>query len=97
MMSDFFRRDTVWVGLVAVLGSEVLVVLLLALGLSIAGQPLMSHIRWFAVAFVAPVLLLRYYAHRKSQPLVTKTVIITTFVTFIAFMFYLLKTKAIDY
>lgn len=94
-MKHFFQSDNILVGLVAGLGSEVLAALLLWAVLGIAGLPLAGHERWFGICFVAPLLILRAYAHGKSHPVVTKTLIVTLFVTFLLFMFFLFKTKAI--
>ncbi len=91
-MKDFFRQNRMIVGLVIVLGSELLVALLLWAGLAVAGETTQSHLRWFAIIFVAPVLLLRHYAKRRNQALVTKTIATALFVTFILFMVYLIKT-----
>ena len=95
MMKNFFQSDNVTVGLIAGLGSEVLTAVLLYAGLAIAGLPLAGHERWFGICFVAPLLILRAYAHGKTHPVVTKTLIVTLFVTFLLFMFFLFKTKAI--
>lgn len=94
-MKHFFQSDNILVGLVAGLGSEVLAALLLWAVLGIVGLPLAGHERWFGICFVAPLLILRAYAHGKSHPVVTKTLIVTLFVTFLLFMFFLFKTKAI--
>ncbi len=53
--------------------------------------------RWFAAAFVPPLLLLRYYAKTREHPVTLKTVIITFFVTFVAFMWVILKYKYISF
>ena len=53
--------------------------------------------RWFAAAFVPPLLLLRYYAREKSYPTTLKAVITTFFVTFVAFMWFMLKYKYITF
>jgi len=93
-MKEFFRQDRVLVGLVVALGSELLTALLLWAGLLVAGEEVVAHLRWFAVIFVAPVLLLRLYAKRQEQPTVTKTVATVLFVTFIIYMIFLFKTGA---
>ena len=90
-MKDFFRRNSVVLGVVVTLGSEAIVALLLWLGLTIAGISPMEHIRWFGGCFIPPVLLLRHYAKKKEYPVVTKTIIITLFITFLAFMFLIRK------
>ena len=96
-MKEFFHQDKVIVGIIAGLGSELLLALLLTIGLVIAGEVPIDHIRWYAGVFVAPLLLLRYYSKQKSWLRVTRTLIVVLFVTFVAFMFYLLKTHLIVY
>lgn len=78
-------------GVVVTLGSEAIVALLLWLGLTISGLSPMEHLRWFGGCFIPPVLLLRHYAKKKDCPVVTKTIIITLFITFLAFMFLIRK------
>ena len=95
-MNNFFKQDRYIVGVVAGLGCEILFAVLLWIGLTIAGEPVMPHIRWFAGAFIPMILVLRYYAKRKVQLRVTKALIVTFFVTFIGFMAYLLSTKALE-
>ena len=88
-MKRFFTQDRVMVGLVAVLGSELLFCLVLAAVLLLTGLGIEGHERWFGGMFVAPLLILRAYAKSRSHLTVTKTVIVAFFVTFVAFMFYL--------
>ena len=96
-MKRFFTQDTILVGLVAGLGSELLFCLLLAAGLTIAGQwpPTDSQIRWFGGMFIPLILILRAYAKQKQYSTVTKTLATILFVTFVAFMFYLLSTHTL--
>lgn len=96
-MKEFFHQDKVIVGIIAGVGSELLLALLLTIGLVIAGEAPIDHIRWYAGVFVAPLLLLRYYSKQKSWLRVTRTLIVVLFVTFVAFMFYLLKAHLIVY
>ena len=96
-MKEFFHQDKVIVGIIAGVGSELLLALLLTIGLVIAGEVPIDHIRWYAGVFVAPLLLLRYYSKQKSWLRVTRTLIVVLFVTFVAFMFYLLKAHLIVY
>jgi hypothetical protein len=96
-MKGFFHQDKVIVGIIAGVGSELLLALLLTIGLVIAGEAPIAHIRWYAGVFVAPLLLLRYYSKQKSWLRVTRTLIVVLFVTFVAFMFYLLKAHLIVY
>lgn len=89
-LKSFFAQDNIVTGLVAGLGSEVLFCLVLVGGLLAAGQPIETHLRWFGGMFIPVLLILRAYAKRKEQPRVTKTLATVFFVTFIAFMAYLL-------
>ena len=77
------------------LGSEFLFCLLLAAGLLLAGQDIMEHIRWFGGMFIPLVLILRAYAKSHQHPLVSKTLAVILFVTFIAFMFYLFSSHTL--
>ena len=85
-MKQFFSQDKVIVGLVVALGSAAAFCLLLTAGLLIAHEPIMAHLRWYGGMFVPMVLLLQHYAKRKELLTVTKTIIVTLFVTFIAFL-----------
>ncbi len=82
----FFRQNKIVVGLVAGLGSELLAALLLWAGLLVAGEPVGAHIRWFGIVFVPLVLILRHYAKKREFLVVTKTLIVILFITFVAFM-----------
>ena len=95
IVKTFFKKDNVMVGLVAGLGSMLLLALLLTLVLVMIGQSPMEHLRWYAGVFVAPLLLLRYFI-KQGQGVVSKTLMVTLFVTFIPFMFILFKTNAIN-
>lgn len=83
-----FKKNSIFTGILVALGSEVAVIVLLYIGLIIAGVSPADHLRWFGGCFIPPVLFLRYYAKQKDYPLVTKTIIITLFITFITFMFF---------
>lgn len=95
-MPNLFKRDGITTGLLLSIGSEALTAALLWIGLVVAAQPVASHLRWFGICFVAPLLLLRLCAKRRDLPVATKTIIIVLFVTFVAFMFLLFRTKAIE-
>ena len=92
-MKHFFQQDTVAVGLVAGLGSIVLLALLLTAGLMIAGEPPMAHLSWYAGCFVAPLLIMRYYI-KQQKSVVAKTLMTVLFFTFIPFMFILFRTHS---
>lgn len=81
------KHDKPITGIILTVASELTVVVLLWIGLKIAGIAPGEHLRWFGACFVPPLLILRHYARKKEYPIVTKTIIITLFVTFIIFMF----------
>ena len=87
----FFKQDTVWVGLLAGLGSLLAGGLLVAVVFALTGITWEEHARWFGFAFLPLLLILRTYAKRKEQLTVTRTLITVLFVTFLAFMVFLIK------
>ena len=89
-MKRFFQQDTVVVGLVAGLGSELLFCLLLAAVLLLTGAGIGGHERWFGGMFIPVILVLRAYAKGKGHLTVTRTLIVVFFLTFVAFMAWLL-------
>ncbi len=93
MLKKFFSQDRPLVGIVAGLGSEAGFCIALAIGLLIAGEPIGAHIRWFGGMFIPLILVLHHYARRREQLKVTKTLIVVLFVTFLAFMIYILKAR----
>lgn len=95
-MKRFFGQDTLWVALVAGLGSELIVALLLWLGLLLAGEPIGTHLRWFGVVFVPLIFVLQHYAKTRQHLTVTRTLIIIFFLTFVAFMALLFLTHSIS-
>lgn len=95
-MKKFFRQDSILTGLVAGLGSELGYVVVLTVGLLLAGETPLEHIRWYGGMFICLILVLQRYAKRREQPKVTKTLIATLFVTFIPFIIYLMKTNALQ-
>ena len=92
MLKRLLERDTITTGLLLGLGSIIATAALLTLGLLVAGQPLGSHLRWYAACFVPPLLLLRYVI-KLQRITITKTLIITLFLTFIPFMAYLIRSN----
>lgn len=94
-MKKFFAQDKVIVGIVAGLGAEIGFCVALAVGLLVAGEPLSVHIRWFGGMFFPLILVLHHYAKKRTQLQVTKALIVVFFITFLAFMFYLFKTKTL--
>ncbi len=92
-MKKFFAQDKPIVGIVAGIGAELAFCLALAAGLLIAGESIGDHIRWFGGMFIPLILLLHHYSKRRQMLHVTKTLIVVLFVTFLAFMIYLLKAR----
>ena len=86
-MANFFKSDGILQGIILATGSEILAAALLYVGLLVAGIPVETRLRWFAVCFVPPLLLLRHIAKRKDRTLTMKTIIVVLFVSFVAFMF----------
>lgn len=91
----YLEKNSFIFGCIATLVSEVLCAILIWIILLLIGMPVTEHLRWFAAAFVPPILLLRHYAKEKDYPDTLKSVIVTFFITFIAFMFFLLKNHYI--
>lgn len=94
-MKKLLDKNSYLAGALWTLGTEAVSVALVWFVLSVAGWDIEAHIRWFAVAFVPPLLLLRHYAHQKEYPLTLKAVIVTFFVTFVAFIWFMLKNHYI--
>ena len=86
-----FRQDRWETGIVAVVATELPVVLLWWVVLSIVGLPLIENLRWLALAFLPPALLLRSMAKRQQLPNATKGAIVTLFATFLLFIIVYLK------
>ena len=91
MIKRFFHQDSILVGVISSLGSELIGVVIVWGVLTIMNLPLMENLKYFAAAFIPTVLVMRYYMKQKTYLLTTKTVIVTIFVTFIAFMFFMLR------
>lgn len=94
-MKHFFSQDTPFVGLATGLGVLIVTALLLTAGLLLAGESVTAHISWYAGCFIPPLLIMRYYV-KLQKSTVVKTIIVTLFITFIAFMFLLFKTHSLN-
>ncbi len=94
-MKRLLNKDSVAVGIIAALLSELLCAVVVWLVLLCIHYPVLDHLRFFAVCFVSPALLLRYYAHLKEYPTTLRAVIVTLFVTVVLFMWAMLKYKYI--
>ena len=93
MIKKFFNQDSILVGIVAALGSEVVGGAIIWAVLTFMEKPIIEHVKWFAIAFVPTLFVMRYYMKKKEYLLTTKSVITTMFVTFLAFMFIMLRTN----
>jgi hypothetical protein len=96
MLKKFFHQDKVSVGLTVGLGSMAVTALLLTLGLLIAGEPVATHLNWYAAIFIPLILLARYYV-KQQLGVVTKTLFALLFIFFLAFMVLLSKTNNINF
>ena len=93
-MKKFFSQDKISVALVAGLGSIILTALLLTAGLLIVGERPDVHLTWYGAVFIPLILFVRHFI-KQQQLLVTKSLFVILFVTFIAFMFILFSTHQI--
>ena len=96
-MKKLLNQNSIPLGIIATLVSELLCAALVVLVILVTHPTFVEGARWFAAAFVPPLLLLRYYAKTREYPVTLKTVITTFFVTFIAFMWVMLKYKYISF
>lgn len=95
-MKKYFSQDTVPVGIVAGIGSEMMVTLLLTVVLLAIGEPVADHLRWYGSAFIPLILVLRQYAKSQQHPKVVKTLIVVFFITFLAYIFLLFHTHTLQ-
>ena len=96
-MKKLLHQDSITLGIIATLLSELLCAVLVWAVIALLRQPIAECARWFVVAFVPPLLLLRHYAKVKDYPITLKTVITTFFITFVVFMWLMLKFKFISF
>ena len=94
-MKKFFLQDKVIVGILAGLGSEFGFIIALTIGLIVAGEAVVDHLRWYGGMFIPLILVLRHYAKGQSHLRVVKTLIVVFFLTFLAFIFYILRSRVI--
>ena len=95
MLKRFFIQDTPLVGLVAGLGSLIVTAMLITGILLVTGN-VSTLLSIYAGSFVPPLLIMRYYVKLQLSTVV-KTIIVTLFITFIAFMFLLFKTHSLNF
>ena len=96
-MKELLHKDSITVGIVATLLSELICAALVWIVIAILQVPIAENARWFAIAFVPPLLLLRYYAKIQDYHTTLKTVISTFFVSFVIFMWVMMKYKYISF
>ena len=96
-MKKLLHKNSIALGVVATLLSELLCALLVLVVIIILQVPIVEGARWFAIAFVPPLLLLRYYAKIQDYPTTLKAVITTFFVTFVIFMWFIMKNRYISF
>lgn len=96
-MKNLLHKNNYLTGVIGVVVSELLCALLVYLVLLIFNLPLAENARWFALALIPPILLLRYYAKIQDYPDTLKAVITTVFVTAIAYFWFMLKNHYITF
>ena len=96
-MKKLLHTDSIATGIVATLILEIVSAAIVWLVLVLLHLPLAENARWFVICFVPPLLLLRYYAKIKDYPTTLKSVITTFFITFVIFMWFMLKYKYISF
>jgi RsiW-degrading membrane proteinase PrsW (M82 family) len=96
-MKNLLHKNNYLTGVIGVVVSELLCALLVYLVLLIFNLPLAENARWFALALIPPILLLRYYAKNQDYPDTLKAVITTVFVTAIAYFWFMLKNHYITF
>ena len=96
-MKKLLHKNSVALGVAATLLSELLCALLVLIVIIILQVSIVEGARWFAIAFVPPLLLLRYYAKIQAYPTTLKAVITTFFVTFVIFMWIIMKYRCISF
>jgi RsiW-degrading membrane proteinase PrsW (M82 family) len=96
-MKNLLHNNNYLTGVIGVVVSELLCALLVYLVLLIFNLPLAENARWFALALIPPILLLRYYAKIQDYPDTLKAVITTVFVTAIAYFWFMLKNHYITF
>ena len=96
-MKKLLNKNSIALGVVATILSELLCALLLWLILLAIGLPIAEHVKWFAIALAPPALLLRYYAHEKESQLTLLALSTNIFVTEVLLMLLFLKYKYVTF
>jgi len=93
-MKQFFLQDKILTGIIVGIGTLLICSALLTLGLVLTGEPVGEHLRWYGGAFVVLLLILRWYV-KQQNPIVTKTLIVILFLSFLTFMYLLFHTHSL--
>ncbi len=96
-MKNLLHHNSYLTGILGVIVTELLCAALVFLVLLLLHLPLADYARWFAVALVPPILLLRHYAKEQDYPDTLKAVVTTLFVTAIALFWFMLKNHYITF
>ncbi len=93
-MKQFFLQDKILTGIIVGIGTLIICSALLTLGLVLTGEPVAEHLRWYGGAFIVLLLILRWYV-KQQKPIVTKTLIVILFLSFLTFMYFLFHTHSL--
>lgn len=85
------KKDTIAGGILLALGSIVLSAVLIMVVFLLLGMPFVSNLRIFILSFVAPILLLRYYAKKLQYIKTAKAIAVTLFFTMLPFIVVLVR------
>ncbi len=96
-MKRLLNNNNIAIGILSVVITELLCAALIFLILTLLHVSILENARWFVIALVPPVLLLRYYAKEQAYPDTLKAVISTLFVTAIAYFWFMLKNHFITF
>lgn len=96
-MKKLLNNNSTATGILVVIISELVCVVIVFLVLRLLQLPTAENARWFALALVPPILLLRYYAKEQDYPNTLKAVITTLFFTAIAYFWFMLKNHYITF
>lgn len=93
-MKQFFLQDKILTGIIVGIGTLIICSALLTLGLVLTGESVGEHLRWYGGAFIVLLLILRWYV-KQQKPIVTKTLIVILFLSFLTFMYLLFHTHSL--
>lgn len=96
-MKNPLLHNSYTAGILAVVLSEIITAALVFCVLWGFHLPPAEYARWFAVALVPPIFLLRYYAKTEGFPDTLKAVITTFFITGVAFFWFMIKYRYLTF